>query len=138
MPGYVSALGDCLLIPVGAKNHLCFVVCSPMLIHAYGATQQVIVVNATTIYENSPFDNACILDANCHPFITHASYIAYWDMHPKAVSHVSMMVDKGFWKQKPPCSQEVITKVIGGACASKAAANELKLALKCPGVIPRA
>ncbi len=59
-----------------------------MLFDDCGRVPQVLMVSATTIRDDIPYDSACALDKGDHPFIQHASYIAYRQIRMDSVAHV--------------------------------------------------
>ena len=134
---YLPAAGHCLLIPSGPSLHLHFVLCDPTTIHGYGTNHHVVLVNATSLDPTLPYDASCVLNAGCHPFITHESFIAYRWAKFESCNHIGAMVASNFWKISSTCDTTLIQKISAGACVSKLAARDLKLFLKCPGVLPR-
>ena len=120
--------GATLLIPSGARGlHLFIVILGPIVLPTYGANPQTGMVSVTTLRSGIPHDEACELNTGDHPFIRHASYIAYRHMRVDSTAHVQRMVADGVWKPHEPCSPELLDRVVAGARASRLIPREFKL-----------
>jgi hypothetical protein len=119
--------GDSFLVPSGASgNHLFVIILGPMLIQQRGRQLQVVLVNFSTIRDNVPFDNACLVDEGEHPFVTRKSFVQYRYARIDAEEHVSSMVTSGAWPRQVACTPELLIKIIAGARRSNRITNEIK------------
>lgn len=117
---WVCATSNTLLVPSGPTgSHLFFIILGPMLFDDCGRVPQVLMVSATTIRDDIPYDSACALDKGDHPFIQHASYIAYRQIRMDSVAHVERMVHSAAWTPREPCEQRLLKRIIAGALTSK-------------------
>ena len=138
MATYTPSLCDSLHIPTGSEKHLFFVLCAPRRMYGRGNVEHIVLANASTVDPDAKHDPACELDAGCHPFISHKSYIAYRHLRFESVAHAAEMVDKGIWTRGAPCDAPLLSRMLAGVCTSKTVGNGVKVEFKCPGIIPRA
>lgn len=123
--------GECLLIPSGPGNyqHLFTILVNPCILPNRGSKSQVLSVGVSSIpiRANIPYDNACIIKPGEHPFIQHDSYVRYRDARIDTVEHIENRVHEGVFSVKPPCSAELLKRIITGASTSRYASREVKL-----------
>lgn len=118
-------VGQTFFIPTGGKEHLFFVVLGPLDLED-SPKQQFLLVNATTVRENDPqFDDSCVLQVGDHPFIKHASYIAYRSARLEAARHIESVLGTVF-RPGEDCSKEVLQRIIEGAKKSRRLRRDLK------------
>lgn len=122
------ATGKTFLVPSGPGHHLFFIVLGPIIMPMGGKEPQFVSVNATTIKENLPFDDACILNPGDHPFIRHKSYISYRYARVDTMGHLEKMKD--IWIPHEDCSPEVLERIVAGAKRSRLVRRDLKLLFK--------
>lgn len=121
--------GECLLIPSGpgSYQHLFTILVNPCILPSRGSKPHVLSVGISSIRANIPYDNACIIKSGEHPFIQHDSYVRYRDARIDAVEHIEKRVHEGVFSVKPPCSAELLSRIITGASTSRYASREVKL-----------
>jgi hypothetical protein len=105
--------GGTLLVPSGATNHLFVIVLKSSDFGGYGS-DQCISVNVTSIREGVYYDNACVLEAGCHPFITHDSYVLYSHARIDSESHLKNQVSSGRMAPKEPVDNELLAVIVEG------------------------
>lgn len=119
--------GNTLLIPSGPSGHHLFIlVLGPSVFPDYGANTQVIHVGITTVYDGTPYDDACVLEAGEHPFIQHRSYVAYRHARLDTAAHVATMVESGAWIPREALSPALLEKILAGARNSRQMSREYK------------
>ncbi|NOL51611.1 hypothetical protein [Pelistega suis] len=120
--------GQCMLIPSGDNNHkhLFTVVIDPVTLPQTGSIPVVILVNFTSIRDDVPYDDACVVQAGEHPFIQHKSYVNYRCAREDNIAHINSLLDKGVFVKKEPCSQTLLEKIIAGALKSKRISRQFK------------
>lgn len=129
---WACATSNTLLVPSGPTGlHLFFIILGPMVLDGCGTTPQVLMVSATTIRDNIPYDPACVLDKDDHPFIQHASYIAYRQIRTDPVAHVERMVRSTVWTPREPCEQRLLECIVVGARKSKLIPQGFKQLFQC-------
>lgn len=127
MAAWQSEPGATLLVPSGPRGlHLFIIVLGPVVLPAYGPTPQTAMVSVTSVHGGVPHDTACELDSGDHPFVHHASYIAYRHMRLDSVAHVEQMVSRGAWTPHDPCSPALLHRVIAGARTSRLLPREFR------------
>lgn len=120
--------GRCMLIPSGSgdNKHLFTIIIEPLVLPQTGRKPIVILVNFTSIRDDIPYDDACIIQAGEHPFIQHKSYISYRNARIDSVAHIENLLEKGVFIEKEPCSQKLLEKILQGALKSKRIPREFK------------
>lgn len=132
MAAWVPAPGETLLVPSGPGLHLFVLVLGPLAVACYGATPQVVMVNASSIKEGVPFDPACILEPGDHPFINRRSYVAYRHMRIDPMPHVTGMVAAATCAPNAACAPALLARVVAGVCQSRLTPREFKRIFNCP------
>lgn len=137
MQSYAPQAGHALLVPSGPDKHLFFVLCDPRVIHVFGSAQRVILVNMSTI-KGELYDPACVLEPGCHPFVKNDSFMAYRYAEVRTVTEIESNVLCGAWtRHGVDASSGLLKRILDGFCASRRADRDIKVALKCPNVLPR-
>lgn len=113
MCGWQGVAGGTLLVPSGAANHLFVIVIKSSDFDGYGA-DQCISVNVTSIRAGVYYDDACVLKAECHPFITHDSYVLYSHARIDSEKHLKNQVGSGRMIPKEPIDNELLVVIIEG------------------------
>ena len=129
MPEWIPTAGQTFLVPSGTSgNHLFVILNNPDDFSDYGYGKQlcIVSVNFTTLHLNNPHDNACIVNAGEHPFISRDSYVRYRDARLDPVEHVKKMVNSGTWSLQEPASVQLLQKLRLGLQASKFAQRDYK------------
>lgn len=113
--------GDCLLVPSGpgGKQHLFTVTLGPCHFAGHAQPPHVLLLSVTSIRQGVPPDDACLLQPGEHPFITRPSYIYYREPRIEPVSHVQNMIAQVVWQPKPPCSPQLLARIVAGLHKSK-------------------
>jgi hypothetical protein len=133
MAAWMPAQGQCLLVPSGPTGfHLHLIIYGPSVVVNHGTVAQVAMVGVTSIKPGVPHDPACILQVGQHPFIQHASFLAYRHMRVDPAAHVQQMVAGGVWQPHSACSQQLLQDAIAGVCASKLTPRAMKTIFGCP------
>lgn len=107
-------------------DHLFVILFGPSALKNYGAVGQLISVSITSIYPGLPYDQACVLQPDDHPFIKHPSYVLYRRARIDPIDHFDKMVCDGVWKPQVACSPITFEKINRGACVSKLISREIK------------
>lgn len=102
----------CLLIPFNDNPHL-FVVLNDPCKDGY-----CLLVMVSSIKNDRPYDGACLLNQGEHEFIAHPSYVVYRLANLARAIHISNMVDKKYYIEKPDIEEEIYERVITGLIAS--------------------
>lgn len=120
--------GQCMLIPSGGNGykHLFTVVIDPVILPHAGGHPIVVLVNFTSIRDNAPYEDACVVQAGEHPFIRHRSYVTYRYARIESVERIKDLLKKGVFVEKEPCSPELLEKILQGALKSKLISREIK------------
>jgi hypothetical protein len=89
-----------------------------------------LVVSVTTWREKDgrPFrgqDSSCILEANCHPFIKHKSWVYYARSRQMSLTEILIGIWKGLIVKKEAVSEAVLTAIQEGAKKSPHIREEL-------------
>lgn len=95
------------MIPSGPNEHLFTVVLGLAVLNAHGSEPQVIIVSFTSIKPGLNYDDACLISAGSHPFITQDSYIYYREPRIYPSSKIERMVRSNIWREKEPCSEHL-------------------------------
>lgn len=98
----------------------------------YGGHEQAITACICTVPDGVPYDTACVLLPGEHSFIQRPSYVSYRHMRVDAIEHIEKMLSTSVWIGQPPCSDDVLTKIIGGVCHSRLTPREFKRLFGCP------
>jgi hypothetical protein len=124
------APGNAFLIPSDeGKKHLFFVVYGPAILPGYGKIPHCILAGATTIYEGSRYDPACIIDSGEHPFIRHRSYIAYRYAQIYPETDVAKRANT-LWTQLENCDAALLERIASGIINSRYTPNHVRQALR--------
>lgn len=124
MPPSIKA-GATLLLDTYGGLHLHVILNDPIVLNAYGNQLQVLIVSVTTIKPGKQPDDTVLLNVGDHPFIKHASYIAYGFAEIKEERLVAKL-----GMEHAPISEDLLQRVIFGAFLSKKTRNHVKDALK--------
>lgn len=73
-----------------------------------------LLVNFTSIKEGCFYDNACIIQAGEHPFITKNSYIFYQGTRQDRSDHLIKCVEGWLFKPHDPLSDDLFDRVCAG------------------------
>lgn len=133
MPGqWKCQKGQCLLVPSGPGEfkHLFALLIDPVVVAGYGSQPRVLLAGLTSIKAGCTFDDACILKAGEHPFITHDSYVEYRFARWDTAEHIGDLVQSGVFSKKEPCSPDLLQKVVNGALRSRRISREFKCILE--------
>jgi hypothetical protein len=118
--------GNTFLLDSGAVKHLCFVVLGPVVLPGYGRRPHFVLVNATTCYEESQNDPACVLEKDEHPFIQHKSYIAYRYARIEPQENVERLA----LQRLEDCSPALLARIVSGVAVSRFTPKFIKEALR--------
>lgn len=119
------SVGQTFLVPSGKSGaHLFFIILGPVDIE-YSQKQQFLYVNVTTIRENLPYDDACIIRVGEHPFITHESYIAYRHARLDSMRDLEKVCGT-VWRQYANCSEQLLNRIREGAKKLRFMRRDLK------------
>lgn len=80
---------------------------------------QCLLVMATSVKTGRKADDACILTAGCHSFVTHPTFMLYRMASFTSTIHIGKMVDTKYYTQKSDVSQAVYVKVRDGLYSSE-------------------
>lgn len=80
--------------------------------------RNVLVVNVTSIRAGVPHDPACVLNANDHPFVRHASYMRYADCQIQSNAELDNKLASGSIVLDDKVSDDVLLRIRKGAIES--------------------
>ena len=83
-----------LLIPTGPVRHLHIVMNDPVFSPEHN-DERVLVVNISSVIEGRFYDSTCVLQAGCHPFVLHPSYVYYKEAVVSSVPLISQRMEMG-------------------------------------------
>ena len=119
--------GDAVLITSGPGMHIFVVINTPAPIPNYGIANQCVLVSFSTIHEEVPHDEACIVHPGVHPFITSPSYAVYRDTRIYREDALCRGVDNGtFVRRPPPFEAQVVDELRAGLRTSRKVKREFK------------
>lgn len=132
MSNWKCAKGECILIPSGPSNykHLFTILFDPIVLPSVGQKPHTLSVSITTLRENLPYDDACVLEPGEHPFIKHRSYVDYRHTRIDSAEHLEKLITSGYVIQKESCSLVLINKIISGALKSNRISREFKFIIQ--------
>lgn len=113
MADWEGIAGGTLLVPSGSSNHLFIILIKSSDFEGY-IPNQCISVNVTSIHDGVNHDETCILQAGCHPFITHDSYVIYSRARIDSEKHLKGQVDSGRMIPKEPIDEALLEEIIQG------------------------
>lgn len=99
-----------LLIPTGPSHHLHIVMNDPVFSPEHG-DERALIVNISTVYPDRHYDDACLLNAGCHPFITRQSYVYYKCAVISEAPRLTAAIEAGNIVAKPAVNDEVFNLV---------------------------
>lgn len=100
---------DAFLVPSGSGNHLFFVLTDP------SKHSSVLMVNATTLHTNAPFDGSCLLGVGDHSFFQHDSYIRYLSARIVPQQNLrTQIAAKNVIYRPPPISSALFNRIATG------------------------
>lgn len=102
-----------LLILTGATHHLHVVMNDPVFSAEHSA-HSILLVNISSVKDGVPYDATCVLDAGCHPFVKHQSYVSYAHAVVSNAERVAVKVTAGEIVQKDDVSEGIFTRVLQG------------------------
>ncbi len=101
-----------LLVPSGSKNHLYVIVTDSC------AENRQLLVNVSTIYPETYYDNTCVIEAGEHPFIKHSSYIVYRQARIDRTEHLIKCVNGWVFRPSQPVSDDLLERISKGFLSS--------------------
>lgn len=104
-------LGDCFVPRSGVNDHLFVVISDPTK-----KPDQVLLVSVTTYREYK--EDACLLNANEHPWVRHLSCIAYDRARFRSNAELDQVRDAGLLQMFPPFPDHLLRPIWAGAAAS--------------------
>lgn len=102
-----------ILIPAYSTPHLHFV-CNDPVFYPNKGKECVLLVNISSIKQNIPYDNACILNMGDHPFITKPSFVYYRMAEIYSIAGIQQQIAEGNYSVREDCSDTVFQKILGG------------------------
>lgn len=66
-----------------------------------------------------PHDPACLVSPGDHPFLQHASYVAYSKCRIEAAADVVKLVNTGYFAVKEPASESLVARISAAISSSK-------------------
>lgn len=107
-----------LLIPTGPVKHLHIIMNDAVYSPEHG-DDRALLVNISTVNPNTFFDNACLLAANCHPFIKRESYVYYKEAVISCVPKMYDKIDQGEYNFHTPINDAIYSQVLAGFSQSR-------------------
>lgn len=122
-----------LLIPTGPVHHLHIVMNDPVFSPEHG-DERSLIVNISSADPGVKLDDACLLDAGCHPFIIRQSYVYYRHALISAAPRLAQEIDAGNILARPAVNDDVFVMVRRGFDTSRFVAPKIKRFLKQHGI----
>ncbi|MNJ60524.1 hypothetical protein D3C77_562640 [compost metagenome] len=94
----------------------------------------VLVVNFSTVQQGAYHDPACIVQAGCHPFITHESYVLYRGATVLRVPRLDAKILTGEVRPDVPVSRVVYDQVRAGFDVSDMVSPKISRYLRRHGI----
>ena len=119
-----------VLVPSGPANdhkrkHL-FV----LLTDTYGPAKQILMAPVCSVPATGTYDNSCLVASGDHPFLQHASYVAYDKCRVEQAVALENLVKSGYMIEKEPASEDLVASISAGLKKSKFARPFAKELLK--------
>ena len=102
-----------ILIPANSASHLHFV-CSNSILYPNMAKECVLLVNISSVKNNTPIDSTCLLNIGDHPFITKPSFVYYKKAEIFSVTGINQQIAEGNYTVKEDCDNEVFNRILNG------------------------
>lgn len=118
-----------ILAIAGKIDHL-HVICTKQFFYKKTGANSVLAVNVSSIREGTTFDEACVLHAGDHSFITHDSYVRYKDAVVMRVDRILSAVESGEITVMEHVSDEVFQRILSGFDKSKHTRTKIKKLLR--------
>ena len=109
---YVPHKKGTLLVPTGNKNHLYVIVTDVC------SEGKHLLVNVSTIYPGTYYDNTCVIDDGEHPFIKHPSYVVYRQARIDKSEQIIKYVNCRYFSPHLPISDELLIRISAGFLTS--------------------
>lgn len=77
------------------------------------------MVPICSVKPNMPHDTTCLVAAGDHPFLQHASYVAYSKCRIEAAADVAKLVNSGYFVVKEQASEALVARIVGALPGSK-------------------
>lgn len=107
-------------------NHLFVVLNDPKTFSGYGPNPCIALVNLSTVRAEVSYDNTCVLQAGCHPFVVRESYVVYRSARIDQEAHLISLVQRSLFSPHDPMPAEVFSKIKNGLAASPFTKREFK------------
>lgn len=114
-----------ILSIAGKIDHL-HVICTGQFFNRETGAQSVLAVNVSSVREDVPYDDACVLHAGDHPFIVHDSYVRYKDAVVLKVDHILTAIESGEITVMDKVTDEVFQRIILGFETSEYTKTKIK------------
>jgi hypothetical protein len=111
----------------GPVDHLHIIINDPVFCPEAGH-ELVVAVNITSMTERH--DPACVLEAGCHPFITHPSYVFYRDASAFSATKLAAGVAAGEVRTHEAVDEALYEKVLEGFKVSRFVKPRIKRFLR--------
>lgn len=119
MGAWVPQAGHTLLMPSGSEGqHLFVVLNDPVDIPSYPPSVCVLVCICSVPTNSLHYDDACVLNVGSHPFVAHASYVAYKHTRIESSNALIALVSKGIFTPHAPCSDPPFSDIKAGLNSS--------------------
>lgn len=130
----MAATGESrLILGTAPIPHPHFVVHGPAIFAPRGASvPQIILVHATSVKPNRPYDKSCVLQQGDHPSIHHPSYIWYRYAKIEPEPFYDRMTVQNVWPVLSVCDAALLARLQRGLCLSLETPQEIKTFFGCP------
>ncbi len=100
-------------------------------------SEQVAIVNITSWEDEGDElnDSSCIVNDGEHPFIKHKSYVIYAKAKLTTVGNLQAAFNRGLLHVRENCSDDFLSKVLGGAANSRFTPGDVLDVLREQGLI---
>lgn len=100
-------------------KHLYILLTDPCFDGETGFSDMVMSVNCSSIKNNKPLDNTCILKAGVHEFITKDSFIFYRHIRIERAEEIKANIEKGYFIEKALINDDIYQQILEGVFKSK-------------------
>lgn len=116
MSQWKAEAGDAFFCLAGPNEHLFVVLFDPTTYpsEGYGKRLCIVSVNFTSVTNEKKIDDACIIQAGEHSFITHESYVFYEKIQILDHQHVCKCVNDGIYRMAEKFTPVLLNRIVNG------------------------
>lgn len=99
-------------------KHLYILLTDPCFDGETGLSDMVMSVSCSSIKNDKPFDDTCVLKAGCHEFITKDSFIFYRHLRIEPAEEIRANIENGYFIQKALIDDDIYNAILQGLMTS--------------------